>query len=182
MRKFLSKQGGDSAFNKVFGAMVSGWTASFLLYPFEVLRQSVSTSTEKKCNLFKNAAGLLKAKGMRYFYKGFFNSLLGTAAFRGSFNGSFDTFKTKASNLSDKALIAYFCSVFAAIVCYPLEVVNKRRICVDSRMGAIKFGIDVWRREGFKGLYKGYQVLPIQALTGAVILMLFDTSAQNHQQ
>jgi hypothetical protein len=36
-------------------------------------------------------------------------------------------------------------SIFAAMVCYPLEVVNKRRIFVDSRVGAVKFGIDVWR-------------------------------------
>lgn len=78
------------------GAMVSGWTASLLLYPFEVLRQAVSSSTEKNSRLFNSAVKLAKSKGLRYFYKGFLNSLLGTAAFRGSFNGSFDTFKHKA--------------------------------------------------------------------------------------
>ena len=145
MRSFLSKQGGDSALNKVIGAMVSGWTSSFLLYPFEVLRQSVSTSMEKKCSLLNNATELVKTRGIKYFYKGFLNSLLGTAAFRGSFNGSFDTMKNKANSLSEKALIAYLCSIFAAMVSYPLEVVNKRRIFVDSRVGAVKFGIDVWR-------------------------------------
>jgi len=146
VRNFMSKQIGESGINKVAGAMVSGWTASFLLYPFDILRQNISTSTEKKFSLLKSAVGLVKTRGLRYLYKGFLNSLLGTAVYRGSFNGSFDTFKNRRKTLPEKAGIAYLCAVWAAIVCYPLDVVNRRRIFVDSKEGTIKFGLGIWQR------------------------------------
>ena len=42
---------------------------------------------------------LLKNHGARYFYKGFLNSMIGTAVFRGSFNGIYDSAKHQAKSV-----------------------------------------------------------------------------------
>lgn len=58
--------------------------------------------------------------------------MLGTAVFRGSFNGSFDCAKSRATNLREKTVIAYLCAVIAGSICYPIDIINKRRILINS--------------------------------------------------
>lgn len=57
------------------------------------MRISLSNSTEKSSKLYATLKTIVKKNGPKYFYKGFFNSLVGTALFRGSFNGIYDTTK-----------------------------------------------------------------------------------------
>ena len=80
-------------------AVVAGWTASSILYPFDILRQSLGTNTEREGKLVSTAKGLLKRHGFRYFYHGFLNSMIGTAIFRASFNGIYDSAKHNANSL-----------------------------------------------------------------------------------
>jgi solute carrier family 25 (mitochondrial adenine nucleotide translocator), member 4/5/6/31 len=113
-------------------AVLAGWTSSSILYPFDILRQSLGTNTEKDNKLFGTVRSLIKNHGPRYFYSGFLNSMVGTAVFRGSFNGIYDSAKHRANTLNQKALIAYFCAAIAGGICYPIDIVRRRRILINS--------------------------------------------------
>jgi len=54
--------------------------------------------------------------------------MVGTAVFRASFNGLFDTLKSKAASLYQKSLIAYFCAAIAGGICYPIDIIRRRKI------------------------------------------------------
>jgi hypothetical protein len=112
-------------------AVISGWTASSILYPFDIVRLSLSNSTEKKIKITTILKSIIRNHGAKYFFKGYLNSLLGTAIFRGSFNGLYDTTKGGASSLQKRAGIAYGCAVVAGGICYPIDVVRRRRIMVS---------------------------------------------------
>ena len=104
-----------------------------MLYPFDTLRLALSNSVEKKpkiTTIFKN---LVRTQGAGYFFKGYFNSLMGTAIFRGSFNGLYDTAKTNTKSVEERALVAYLSSVVAGSICYPLDLVRRRRIMADQK-------------------------------------------------
>jgi Mitochondrial carrier protein len=80
-------------------AILSGWTASTILYPFDILRMSISNCTEKNTKVTQVLKNIVRHHGAKYFFKGYLNSLVGTALFRGSFNGIYDTAKGQASSL-----------------------------------------------------------------------------------
>lgn len=95
----LQKYSQQKIANNVLIAIIAGWSASSVLYPFDILRMSLSNTTEKHYKVIHTLKTLIKANGAKYFYKGFLNSLIGTAVFRGSFNGFYDTAKSKANSL-----------------------------------------------------------------------------------
>ena len=119
---------------------------------------------------------MLKSNGARYFYQGFLNSMIGTAVFRGSFNGIYDSAKHQAKSVDQKALIAYFCAVTAGAICYPIDIIRRRRILINSTEKFLSFGSKIWRSEGVRGFYKGSKLIPLQSLAGAAILLIFDTA------
>jgi solute carrier family 25 (adenine nucleotide translocator) protein 4/5/6/31 len=118
-------------------AVLAGWTASSILYPFDILRQAMGTNTDRDTKTLKAIQGILRNQGSRYFYKGYINSLLNTAVFRASFNGSYDSVKSSATSINEKIFLAYLCSAFAGGVCYPIDVVRKRRIFLNSTDGCL---------------------------------------------
>ena len=159
-------------------AVLGGWTASSILYPCDILRQVLGTNTDKEVKTFKTIQGIVRNQGPRYFYKGYINSLLNTALFRASFNGSFDTVKSSAETSNQKTLLAYLCASLAGGICYPIDIVRKRRILLNSAERFLTFASNIWRHEGIKGFYKGSGLIPLQSITGTVILLIFDTAGR----
>ena len=102
--------------------------------------------------------------------------MLGTAVFRGSFNGVYDSAKHHAKSLNEKAFIAYICAAIAGGICYPIDIIRRRRILINSHENFFSFSSKIWRHEGIKGFYKGSHLIPLQSITGAVILLIFDTA------
>lgn len=88
----------DGPSKNITAAVLSGWTASSILYPFDTLRLALTNSTEKKPNLPNIFKNILRTQGAKYFFRGYLNSLMGTAIFRGSFNGIYDTLKTRTKS------------------------------------------------------------------------------------
>lgn len=157
-------------------AVLSGWTASIMLYPIDTFRIALSNTTEKQVSSNKLLKRIIQKHGTGFFFKGFANALIGTALFRGSFNGIYDTAKTAAKSIEQKALIAYICSVTAGSICYPLDILRRRRIMSEQKESLLIFGQKIFHREGVKGFYKGAKLILPQSITGAIILMLFDTT------
>ena len=75
---------------------------------------------------------MIKKNGLKYFYKGYFNSLFGIAVFRGSFNGIYDSIKYNADSINLKALYAYLSTVAAGFISYPFDIIRKRRIILNN--------------------------------------------------
>lgn len=175
-RLFLQSSAQNSVSLNMGIAVLAGWTASSILYPFEIVRQSLGTNTEKEGKLGSTVKGILKNHGPRYFYHGFLNSLIGTAVFRGSFNGIYDSAKYAAKSIEQKAFIAYLCAAVAGCICYPIDIVRRRRILLNSSDNFLGFCSKIWKQEGIRGFYKGSKLVPLQSLAGAVILMMFDTA------
>jgi hypothetical protein len=157
-------------------AVLSGWTASSLLYPFDTLRLALSSSTDSKTSVKALLKGILRNQGAGYFFKGFLSSLMGTAIFRGSFNGIYDTLKSRTNSMEERTAVAYLSAVVAGGVCYPLDIVRRRRIVGNGREGGLAFCRAILKKEGVRGFYKGAKLILPQSLTGAAILLLFDAS------
>jgi len=119
--------------------------------------------------------------GTKYFYKGFLNSLIGTALFRGSFNGIYDTTKMYSNTIEAKALIAYFSAVLAGTICYPLDILRKRRITLNTNENIFSFGKKIFAKEGITGFYKGGKLIFPTSLCGALILLLFDVPNETNK-
>lgn len=127
-------------------SIIAGWTASSLLYPFDIMRISLSNSTEKSTKIYATIKSIIQKNGPKYFYKGFLNSMVGTALFRGSFNGIYDTTKSYAKSLQIKALTAYTSAVIAGTICYPLDILRKRRIMLNNNEDILTFGGRIFRK------------------------------------
>jgi hypothetical protein len=130
----------------VINAVLSGWTASSLLYPFDTLRLALSNSTEKKPKITSILKNLIRTQGTGYFFRGYLNSLMGTAAFRGSFNGIYDTAKTKTRSVEERTLVAYLSAVGAGIICYPLDLVRRRRIMANQPTSGREFVKNIFKK------------------------------------
>ena len=102
--------------------------------------------------------------------------MVGTAVFRGSFNGIYDSAKSKAESLEQKSFIAYLCASVAGVICHPIDIIRRRRILINSSQNVISFSSNVWKQEGLKGFYKGSHLIPFQSIAGAIILLMFDTA------
>ena len=175
-RQALQKKMPGTFKMNVMIAILSGWTASSILYPFDILRMAMSNSTEKSTKITSLLKSIIRNHGVKYFFKGYLNSLVGTAVFRGSFNGFYDTAKAEARSMEERAGIAYLCSVLAGGICYPLDLIRRRRIMGSEEGNVMSFAKGIFRREGVKGFYKGAKLILPQSLTGAVILLLFDSN------
>lgn len=177
-RQFLQRNSPltDGFTRNVMVAVLSGWTASSLLYPFDTLRLALASSTEKKPKIASILKNLIRTQGPGYFFRGYLNSLMGTAIFRGSFNGIYDTAKSKTRSVEERTLVAYLSAVVAGGVCYPLDLVRRRRIVGNERGGVVEFSRSILQKEGVRGFYRGAKLILPQSLTGAAILLLFDTA------
>ena len=102
--------------------------------------------------------------------------MVGTAVFRGSFNGLYDWTKGFAHTKEARMVIAYGCSIIAGVLCYPLDSLRRKRIVTDSKERMSIFARKVVADEGFRGLYRGSNLMPVQSVVGAIILLTFDCS------
>lgn len=126
--------------------MLSGWIASSLLYPFDTLRLALTNSTEKKPKITRILKNIIRTQGPSYFFRGYLSSLMGIAVFRGSFNGLYDTAKGKTRSVEERTLAAYVSAVVAGSICYPLDLVRRRRIMGGEGVRGIDFCLNIWRK------------------------------------
>ncbi len=141
-----------------------------------MLRQFLSNQVSTKSSFIGAFKRIVSEYGYKYFYKGYANVLLTNMVYRGCYNGFYDTHKVGAPCLEDRIQVAYLSTLLAEYLVHPLEVIRKRRILMNAREGLLKYGRSIWKNEGIGGFYKGASVLPIQSVTWAMVLILFDTA------
>jgi len=175
-RKTLHQHVSNKLINNVLISILSGFTVTTILYPTDVLRQFLSNQVLTKLDFVGAFKRIVSEYGYRYFYKGYTNVLLTSMVYRGCYNGFYDTHKVNTSCLEDRLQVAYLSTLLAEYVAHPIEVIRKRRIVMNAKEGLLRYGGRIWKSEGMGGFYKGASVLPIQSVTWAMVLILFDTA------
>lgn len=175
-RKTLQQHVSNKLINNVLISILSGFAVTTILYPTDVLRQFLSNQVSAKPSFSGAFRKIVSEYGYKYFYKGYTNVLMTSMIYRGCYNGFYDTHKVSASSLEERIQVAYLSTLLAEYVVHPIEVIRKRRIVMNAKEGLVKYGRSVWKNEGMGGFYKGGSVLPIQSMTWAMVLILFDTA------
>lgn len=145
-RKRLHQEVANTLLNNILVAIISGITATTLIYPTDIVRQIMNNNTKAQISILSTIKDIKRQHGYKYFYKGYPNVLLTLAVYRSSYNGTYDTNKVRAKNLKEKAIIAYICTVFAETVTYPVEIVRRRRIAINAKEGFLGYGSKIWER------------------------------------
>jgi len=175
-RKTLQQYFSNKLANNILISIISGITASTILYPTDILRQFLNNSTSGRLTFFAATQTILAQYGYKYFYKGYPNILAITILYRSCYNGFYDTHKLNASNLKDRVWVAYLSTIAAEYVVYPIQTIRRRRIIMNAKEGFFTYGKNIWKKERVKGFYKGATVVPIQSIAWALVLILFDTA------
>jgi len=100
--------------------MCAGITATSIVYPSDILRQFMNNQVTEQVTVRNAIRTIIKDYGYRYFYKGMKNLMVTLIIYRGISNGAYDTHKQKAKKIREKAVLSYFCTIFAEFVVYPI--------------------------------------------------------------
>jgi hypothetical protein len=119
-RKSLQPYFTNTLMNNIFISIISGMTAATILYPTDVLRQFLNNNTQAHLSVINALKKIVSLYGFKYFYKGYPTILVTTIVYRGCYNGSYDTHKRYAKNWKDRVAIAYFSSLVAEYIVYPI--------------------------------------------------------------
>ena len=122
-------------------------------------------------------------EGFRGVYRGGMINFILSPVFRGLYFGVFDTVKQIWPTPAAKLLGGFIGSFFAILVCYPIDTVRRRLVmtsCQNYKYGGFFDCWDyVYRTEGIKGFFRGGSIIPLQSLSCACILFLYDKIAHD---
>ena len=166
---------GSDCLGNIAVAVLAGWTASSTLYPLEAIRMALSSHTSQQQAALSALGRLVRQNGPSIFYRGFAQSMAGTAVFRASFNGLYDWAKGYSASQKGRVGIAYSCSIVAGVLCYPLDSLRRKKMVANSQERLGQFARKVVAEEGVRGLYRGSHLMPVQSVVGALILLAFDS-------
>lgn len=150
--------------------ILGGWLSSMMFYPLDVVRVFFSASTSSSKKSMSDLMARVNIQGPKYLFKGFSQTLLSIAVFRGVYFGFYDTFKKVRKEREWRWLTAYFSGLLAGICVHPIETIRKRAI-VKSEGLEVK---NILKNEGMRSLFKGVGLTPVQSLAAAGILLYFD--------
>lgn len=99
--------------------MVSGITATTILYPTDVLRQFLNNNISGRLSLLAASRKILSQYGFKYFFKGYPNLLVTTILYRGCYNGFYDTHKVNTTQ-KERVIVAYLSAIIGEYIVYPI--------------------------------------------------------------
>jgi hypothetical protein len=144
VRKYLQSKTPNTFVNNVFIAMAAGISSTALIYPSEILIILMNNQIQGKISVNSAINTMIRDYGLTYFYKGM-TTLLGTVAlYRAIYNGIYDTYRSKVNTIRGKAVVAYFSTIFAEYVAYPIEIVRRRRVLVNSKESFMQYAMKIW--------------------------------------
>jgi len=121
--------------------------------------------------------------GVAGLYRGFMVSCAGIIAYRGCYFGFYDTLKPMLPagferNVFANFTLAYFVTVVAGLISYPLDTVRRRMMMTSGE--AVKYSSSwqcaslIIKNEGFNSLFKGAGANILRGVAGAGVLAGFD--------
>ena len=124
--------------------------------------------------------------GIVGLYRGFVISCVGIFIYRGCYFGLYDTLRPMVvgpdPNLTHLAMLGYGVTFTSGFISYPIGTIRRRMMMTSGEAvkykGAMDCMFQIIRNEGPIGLFKGFQVIFLGAITGAVLLPTFDKLVQ----
>ena len=186
----------------LLGGFTGGVIATFSLHPFEVLKTrlavndgSLSESIHHKYTGIANALRVIyKRNGIRGFYQGVSPNLIGSSFSWGVFLFLYEKFKSEllarqegdSLKLQHQILSASLSGVITLTLANPIWVVKTRMILQASTViearssqsyyyrGVMDGLSEIWRKEGVRGLYRGYFAGVLGVSHGVVQIVSYD--------
>ncbi|DBA02270.1 TPA: hypothetical protein N0F65_007680 [Lagenidium giganteum] len=176
----LSPSGELPAWGAFAAGSLSGFTASVLTYPLDLVRTRLSGAigTNVKCNGIVNTFRLtLQEEGFRALFRGIGPTLAGSIPYEGIKFGSYDVLKTllpedidPKADFVGKIVCGGGAGMIATILTYPNDTV-RRRLQMQGSGGAPRIYKNAWdcyvklaRNEGFEAYYRGLLPTLVRAI------------------
>lgn len=177
-------------FWKFFGVqLASGGLAGAgsltIVYPLDFARTRLAADIGKEghrefTGLVDCLTKVAKNSGVMSLYNGFGVSVQGIIVYRGAYFGLYDTTKTaiEAQNIFVRWFIAQVVTALSGVISYPFDTVRRRMMMQSGGKQLYSGTIDCWlqisRKEGFNGFFKGAWSNVLRGAGAALVLVGYD--------
>lgn len=142
---------------------LAGCTSTFISYPFDLLRTRFASEAKfsKLSHTFKS---IHQNEGIFAFFKGCNTAMLSLSLYTGLMFWSYETSRILSSTINMyqpivEPVCGFSAGVFAKSIVFPLDLVRRRlQVNRAKNKNFILTGLNVVKKEGIKGLYKGFFV------------------------
>ena len=110
-------------------------------------------------------------------------AVVGIFIYRGLYFGAYDTakvvyFNSETSTFT-KLIFAQVCVFLAEGIAYPTDTVKRQLMLQSGRekvqyKGTIDCILDIWRKQGIRGFWRGYLSNIFRSIGGSICLILYD--------
>jgi len=178
---------------KLTSGGIAGAIANTICYPFDFARTRLASDLKKGKGQFKGITDCIvttvRQQGIVGLYTGWTVTVMGAFVYRAGQLGLFKQIQDMNPYQKDKGLIGGVSS-FIAVTCartaimpfnYPFDTVRRRMMLEsekskDKRVykGSIDCAVQVFRKEGFKGMYKGMIPELFRGVGGSLVIVAYD--------
>ena len=186
----LKNSNENSILNILTANGITGIITMYIIYPMEYARTrlALDIGRRKEERLFKNIrdwfSKTFKSDGVPGIYRGFVISYFGTIAYRTSYFALYDIGKVVFKiDSSSRMLYAWVLAIsvtnLANLLTYPFDTIKRRLMMRSWRSSILYANIFHWistiyKKEGWKGFYKGFLSSIFRSSGSSIILVLLD--------
>lgn len=159
---------------------VSGCVSTVVSYPFDLLRTRFASSPNFH-HLYDVVTRIHSTEGPRAFFRGCNTAMATISLYTGLLFWAYEYSRRLARVLDQysswaEPVCGFSAGVFAKGVVFPLDLLRKRlQVNLKQRHGFTELLVQVVKREGFKGFYKGFFVSMVKsAPTSALSLWSYE--------
>lgn len=172
--------------NVVSGGVAGALTA-FLVYPLDFARTRLGADIGRKkarqfTGIYDCIRSIYKLDGIKGLYRGIVPATVGIFIYRGLYFGAYDSGKKLYFNENSSTLLKFFfaqiCVLLSEGIAYPTDTV-KRQLMLQAgenvkHKGSVELTIDIYKKQGLAGFWKGYISNIFRSVGGSLCLILYD--------
>jgi solute carrier family 25 (adenine nucleotide translocator) protein 4/5/6/31 len=178
---------------KLFSGGAAGAIANTVCYPFDFARTRLASDLGKGGGQFKGIADCIlttiKNQGITGLYTGWSVTVMGAFVYRAGQLGVFKQIQDLNPYKRDKGTLGAISS-FAAVTAartvvmpfnYPFDTVRRRMMLESEKpvaqriyKGSVDCFVQVFRKEGLKGMYKGMVPELFRGVGGSLVIVIYD--------
>jgi len=178
---------------KLFSGGLAGAIANTICYPFDFARTRLASDLSKGKGQFKGITDCIvttvRQQGITGLYTGWTVTVMGAFVYRAGQLGCFKQIQDMNPYQKDKGTLGAISSFAAVTVArtivmpfnYPFDTVRRRMMLeseksVANRLykGSWDCFVSVFRKEGFKGMYKGMVPELFRGVGGSLVIVIYD--------
>jgi len=178
---------------KLFSGGLAGAIANTICYPFDFARTRLASDLSKGKGQFKGITDCIvttvRQQGITGLYTGWTVTVMGAFVYRAGQLGCFKQIQDLNPYQKDKGTLGAISSFLAVTVArtvvmpfnYPFDTVRRRMMLESEKPVANRLYKGSWdcfksvfRKEGFKGMYKGLVPELFRGVGGSLVIVIYD--------